>query len=102
MRIDKDEEVSATPEHLVFAYYIIGHGFSEATRAVEAVVHHLILAGNDVHVVTGASTFVFTSAIDSPTLFILKVLLDCGAVQADALTVDRPASLMMVHFYWSV
>ncbi|PIA34112.1 hypothetical protein AQUCO_03900193v1 [Aquilegia coerulea] len=94
MRIDGGEEVSAAPEHLVFAYYITGHGFGHATRVVE-VVRHLILAGHDVHVVTGAPAFVFTSAIDSPRLFIRKVLLDCGAVQADALTVDRLASLKM-------
>lgn len=42
---------------------------------------------------TGAPEFVFTSEIQSPRLFIRKVLLDCGAVQADALTVDRLASL---------
>ncbi|CAN7040291.1 unnamed protein product [Brassica rapa subsp. trilocularis] len=52
-----------------------------------------IAAGHDVHVVTGAPDFVFTSEIQSPRLKIRKVLLDCGAVQADALTVDRLASL---------
>ncbi|CAN0859232.1 ARA1 [Linum grandiflorum] len=57
------------------------------------VVRNLILGGHDVHVVTGAPDFVFTSEIQSPRLFIRKVLLDCGAVQADALTVDRLASL---------
>ncbi|RWW11562.1 hypothetical protein GW17_00024821 [Ensete ventricosum] len=51
--------VSASREHLVFAYYVTGHGFGHATRVVE-------------------------------------VLLDCGAVQADALTVDRLASLEKV------
>ncbi|TYK14863.1 L-arabinokinase [Cucumis melo var. makuwa] len=61
------------------------------------VVRHLILAGHDVHVVSGAPEFVFTSAIQSPRLFIRKVLLDCGAVQADALTVDRLASLEKYH-----
>ncbi|KAJ0985195.1 hypothetical protein J5N97_003551 [Dioscorea zingiberensis] len=78
--------------HLVFAYYITGHGFGHATRVVD-VVRHLIAAGHDVHVVTGAPDFVFTSDIQSPNLYIRKVLLDCGAVQADALTVDRLASL---------
>ncbi|KAL5729490.1 L-arabinokinase [Ranunculus cassubicifolius] len=92
MRIEEGNEVSAAPKHLVFAYYITGHGFGHATRVVE-VVRHLIKAGHDVHVVTGAPAFVFTSEIDSPRLFIRKVLLDCGAVQADALTVDRLASL---------
>ncbi|KAI5673041.1 hypothetical protein M9H77_13405 [Catharanthus roseus] len=77
---------------LVFAYYVTGHGFGHATRVVE-VVRHLINAGHDVHVVTGAPDFVFTTEIQSPRLFLRKVLLDCGAVQADALTVDRLASL---------
>jgi L-arabinokinase len=27
--------VSAPPQHLVFAYYITGHGFGHATRALE-------------------------------------------------------------------
>ncbi|KAJ6676064.1 MEVALONATE KINASE/GALACTOKINASE [Salix koriyanagi] len=88
MRIEECEGVSASRKHLVFAYYVTGHGFGHATRVVE-VVRNLILAGHDVHVVTGAPDFVFTSEIQSPRLFIRKVLLDCGAVQADALTVDR-------------
>ncbi|EXC32767.1 hypothetical protein L484_019881 [Morus notabilis] len=93
MRIEAESDgVSSSRNHLVFAYYVTGHGFGHATRVVE-VVRHLILAGHDVHVVTGAPDFVFTSEIQSPRLFIRKVLLDCGAVQADALTVDRLASL---------
>ncbi|KZV49017.1 L-arabinokinase-like [Dorcoceras hygrometricum] len=77
---------------LVFAYYVTGHGYGHATRVVE-VVRNLIQAGHEVHVVTGAPEYVFTSEIESPRLFIRKVLLDCGAVQTDALTVDRLASL---------
>ncbi|KAM0059342.1 putative L-arabinokinase [Helianthus debilis subsp. tardiflorus] len=93
MRIeDGVEQVSASRNHLVFAYYVTGHGFGHATRVVE-VVRHLILAGHDVHVVTGAPDFVFTTEIQSPRLFLRKLVLDCGAVQADALTVDRLASL---------
>ncbi|PWA63909.1 arabinose kinase [Artemisia annua] len=93
MRIEEGvEQVSASRNHLVFAYYVTGHGFGHATRVVE-VVRHLILAGHDVHVVTGAPDFVFTTEIESPRLFIRKLVLDCGAVQADALTVDRLASL---------
>ncbi|KAB1204464.1 L-arabinokinase [Morella rubra] len=96
MRIKEENDgVSASRNHLVFAYYVTGHGFGHATRVVE-VVRHLILAGHDVHVVTGAPDFVFTSEIQSSRLFIRKVLLDCGAVQADALTVDRLASLEKV------
>nr|XP_043640289.1 L-arabinokinase-like [Erigeron canadensis] len=94
MRIEDggEELVSASRNHLVFAYYVTGHGFGHATRVVE-VVRHLILAGHDVHVVTGAPDFVFTTEIQSPRLFLRKLVLDCGAVQADALTVDRLASL---------
>ncbi|XP_026458266.1 L-arabinokinase-like [Papaver somniferum] len=99
MRNGEVDEISNTSSSelssvkpLVFAYYITGHGFGHATRVVE-VARHLIAAGHDVHLVTGAPEFVFTSEIQSPRLFIRKVLLDCGAVQADALTVDRLASL---------
>ncbi|KAK4435658.1 L-arabinokinase [Sesamum alatum] len=85
-------EEGPTKRPLIFAYYVTGHGFGHATRVVE-VARHLILAGHDVHVVTGAPDYVFTTEIESPRLFLRKVLLDCGAVQADALTVDRLASL---------
>ncbi|OMO61941.1 hypothetical protein CCACVL1_23123 [Corchorus capsularis] len=92
MRIEDNKGESASIKHLVFAYYVTGHGFGHATRVVE-VVRNLISAGHDVHVVTGAPDFVFTSEIQSPRLFLRKLVLDCGAVQADALTVDRLASL---------
>ncbi|KAL4614235.1 hypothetical protein ACB092_07G039700 [Castanea dentata] len=85
-------QVIAPKRHLVFAYYVSGHGFGHATRVVE-VVRHLIRAGHDVHMVTGAPDFVFSSEIQSPRLLFRKVVLDCGAVQADALTVDPIASL---------
>ncbi|RZC48366.1 hypothetical protein C5167_041341 [Papaver somniferum] len=79
MANDEDNSTESSPpppqKHLVFAYYITGHGFGHATRAVE-VVRHLIAAGHDVYVVTGAP--------------------DCGAVQADALSVDPLASLEKV------
>lgn len=39
------------------------------------MVRHLIHAGHDVHVVTGAPDFVFTTEIQSPRLFIRKVSL---------------------------
>ncbi|KAI7735483.1 hypothetical protein M8C21_017841 [Ambrosia artemisiifolia] len=87
-----EDGLSASLNHLVFAYYVSGHGFGHATRVVE-VVRHLILAGHDVHVVTGAPDFVFTTEIQSPRLFLRKLVLDCGAVQTDALTVDPIASL---------
>ncbi|XP_055822494.1 L-arabinokinase-like isoform X4 [Solanum dulcamara] len=84
--------VGSEKKSFVFAYYVTGHGFGHATRVVE-VVRNLIQAGHEVHVVTGAPDYVYTIETQSPRLFIRKVLLDCGAVQADALTVDRLASL---------
>ncbi|CAM6123101.1 unnamed protein product [Calypogeia fissa] len=84
----KEEEHSS----LVFVYYVTGHGFGHATRVVE-VVRHLIKAGHEVHVVTGAPGFIFKREIPSSKLHVRKVLLDCGAVQTDALTVDRIASI---------
>ncbi|XP_052200216.1 L-arabinokinase-like [Diospyros lotus] len=87
-----EDRGSAPTKPLVFAYYVTGHGFGHATRVVE-VARNLILAGHTVHLVTGAPDYVFTTEIQSPRLFIRKVLLDCGAVQIDALTVDRVASL---------
>ncbi|KAK4490886.1 hypothetical protein RD792_001601 [Penstemon davidsonii] len=56
---------------LVFAYYVTGHGFGHATRVVE-VARHLILGGHDVHVVTGAPDYVYTTEIQSPHLFLRK------------------------------
>ncbi|XLU99140.1 hypothetical protein S245_013480, partial [Arachis hypogaea] len=72
----------SSTQKMVFAYYVTGHGFGHATRVAE-VVRHLILAGHDVHVVTAAPEFVFTN----------EVVLECGAVQSDALIVDPLATL---------
>lgn len=102
MRIEENGVECASIKHLVFAYYVTGHGFGHATRVVEVfsfflfkfcvtvdpgesadhlrlsidilqVVRNLIVAGHDVHVVTGAPDFVFTSEIQSPRLFLRKV-----------------------------
>ncbi|XP_015643923.1 L-arabinokinase isoform X1 [Oryza sativa Japonica Group] len=91
------------PPHrrLVFAFYLTGHGFGHATRAIE-VVRHLIAAGHEVHVATAVPEFVFTAELPrSPSsqglLHIRRAILDCGAVQTDALTVDPLASLLKYH-----
>ncbi|EMS56249.1 L-arabinokinase [Triticum urartu] len=81
---------------LVFAFYLTGHGFGHATRAIE-VVRHLIAAGHEVHVSTAVPEFVFTAELRSPGLHVRKVLLDCGAVQSDPLTVDPLATLEKYH-----
>ncbi|TVU07715.1 hypothetical protein EJB05_41081 [Eragrostis curvula] len=83
---------SSPPRRLVFAFYLTGHGFGHATRTIE-VVRHLIAAGHEVHVATAVPEFVFTAEVRSPRLRIRRVLLDCGAVQADPLTVDPLATL---------
>ncbi|XP_051199033.1 L-arabinokinase [Lolium perenne] len=84
------------PRRLVFAFYLTGHGFGHATRAIE-VVRHLIAAGHEVHVSTAVPEFVFTAELRSPLVHVRKVLLDCGAVQSDPLTVDPLASLEKYH-----
>jgi L-arabinokinase len=65
------------------------------------VVRHLIAAGHEVHVATAVPEFVFTAELPrSPSsqglLHIRRAILDCGAVQTDALTVDPLASLLKV------
>ncbi|KAK1611773.1 hypothetical protein QYE76_035446 [Lolium multiflorum] len=84
------------PRRLVFAFYLTGHGFGHATRAIE-VVRHLVAAGHEVHVSTAVPEFVFTAELRSPLVHVRKVLLDCGAVQSDPLTVDPLASLEKYH-----
>ena len=44
MRIDDNEGVSASSKHLVFAYYVTGHGFGHATRVVEVFLLTLSLS----------------------------------------------------------
>ncbi|CAL4966539.1 unnamed protein product [Urochloa decumbens] len=83
---------SPPPRRLVFAFYLTGHGFGHATRAIE-VARHLVVAGHEVHVATAVPEFVFTAEVRSPRLRIRRVILDCGAVQADPLTVDPLATL---------
>ncbi|CAL5049709.1 unnamed protein product [Urochloa decumbens] len=83
---------SPPPRRLVFAFYLTGHGFGHATRAIE-VVRHLVSAGHEVHVATAVPEFVFTAEVRSPRLRIRRVILDCGAVQADPLTVNPLATL---------
>ncbi|CAD6248236.1 unnamed protein product [Miscanthus lutarioriparius] len=73
----------------------------------ELVVRHMLAAGHDVHVVTAAPEFGVTTEIASSRLHIRKVeqvVLDCVAVEPDALTVDRSASLeeFFFSFPWNV
>ena len=44
MRIEESEGVSASRKHLVFAYYVTGHGFGHATRVVEVCFAALVVS----------------------------------------------------------
>ena len=42
MRIEQESDgVSASRKHLVFAYYVTGHGFGHATRVTEVISQFL-------------------------------------------------------------
>lgn len=54
-----DDQVSASADHLIFAYYVTGHGFGHATRVTE------------VHSVSKTHTFSKTHANTLNKLIIL-------------------------------
>jgi len=100
---------TSTPPHrqLTIAYYVTGHGYGHATRVVE-VCRHLIARGHLVHVVTAAPERIFRRELDADALAangvvrsapggalaaVRAVVLDVGARQHDALSVDRKGSL---------
>ncbi|KAK1549110.1 hypothetical protein Q3G72_012859 [Acer saccharum] len=97
---------SQSPQHFVHTAASLGFhrrrrqrcfSFSRRRRVTTTAFHFVAVAPlfslRRRRLITDAPDFVFTSEIQSPRLFICKVLLDRGAVQADALTVDRLASL---------
>lgn len=89
-----------TESPLTFVYYVTGHGFGHATRVVE-ITQQLISAGHIVHVVTAAPHSIWLQSIDNPEcLHFREVLLDSGAVQSDALTVDRMQSLLSYESFF--
>lgn len=60
---------------LCFFFYIYRHVLDRTENALLCqVVRHLIAMGHEVHVVTAAPDFVFTREIQSPNLYIRKVL----------------------------
>ena len=80
---------------MLVAYYVTGHGFGHATRVAE-VVRHLIAAGHEVFVCSGAPQFIFELVVPEQSRELLhfrKVTIDSGALQKDALSVDCAASL---------
>eukprot|EP00873_Tetraselmis_striata_P044860 jgi/Tetstr1/465124/TSEL_009847.t1 len=79
-------------EALTVAYYLTGHGLGHATRGVE-VCRALVAAGHSVVVVSGAPSGVFVRGVASPALSFRRAVLDVGAVQSDALTLDMKGSL---------
>jgi L-arabinokinase len=100
--------MASTPPHqLTIAYYVTGHGYGHATRVVE-VCRHLIARGHLLHVVTAAPERIFRRELDADALAadgvvrsapggalaaVRAVVLDVGARQHDALSVDRKGSL---------
>mmetsp|Transcript_13063 Transcript_13063/g.33556 ORF Transcript_13063/g.33556 Transcript_13063/m.33556 type:complete len:407 (+) Transcript_13063:93-1313(+) len=79
-------------EALTVAYYLTGHGLGHATRGVE-VCRALVAAGHSVVVVSGTPSGVFVRGVASPALSFRRAVLDVGAVQSDALTLDMKGSL---------
>eukprot|EP00937_MAST-01D_sp_MAST-1D-sp2_P000043 g43.t1 len=88
------DDAALAQDPLTIAYYVTGHGFGHATRVVE-VCRHLIARGHTVHVVTAAPEFVFTRELGGGPgeLHLRNVVLDVGAKQHDAISVDRRGSL---------
>ncbi|XP_021891445.1 L-arabinokinase-like [Carica papaya] len=83
-------ESNASKKSLVFAYYVTGHGFGHATRVVEVLGLSICALCS---LITNFMYHVRATPLTNFFFVRLQVLLDCGAVQADALTVDRLASL---------
>ena len=98
MADDNAAPLQAPEEPLTVAYYVTGHGLGHATRAAD-VVGELCRRGHSVVVVSAAPQHVFVAeAAGAPgALSFRKRLLDCGAKQADALSVDPSGSLELYH-----
>ena len=96
--MDNAAPLQAPEEPLTVAYYVTGHGLGHATRAAD-VVGELCRRGHSVVVVSAAPQHVFVAeAAGAPgALSFRKRLLDCGAKQADALSVDPSGSLELYH-----
>jgi len=80
--------------NLIIAFYLTGHGLGHATRGVE-VCRELVAAGHSVMVVSGGNGDVFVRGIGSVRMSFRRAVLDCGAVQSDALSLDMKGSLEM-------
>ena len=95
---DNAAPLQAPEVPLTVAYYVTGHGLGHATRAAD-VVGELCRRGHSVVVVSAAPQHVFVAeAAGAPgALSFRKRLLDCGAKQADALSVDPSGSLELYH-----
>jgi L-arabinokinase len=82
----------------LIAYYVTPHGLGHATRALE-IVRQLLSEGDDcsVTLVSGPAVGTFfqaqLSATFSKRFFFRKSILDSGALQPHAFTVDMPRSL---------
>eukprot|EP00854_Cymbomonas_tetramitiformis_P009687 gene9687-11483_t len=84
-----------TSSKIRVAYYVTGHGLGHATRVAE-VCRNLLILGHSVTVCTAAPEWVFRLDAEEKHqehLKFRKVMLDYGAKQADALSVDMVGSL---------
>lgn len=73
MRIESEgEDVSAPPKHLVFAYYVTGHGFGHATRVVEVLFLYLFFV-----FVPHCSRFDLFNFLDDIAYLIMIILFLC-------------------------
>ena len=99
---EKGEAATAALAGLKVAFYFTGHGLGHATRAA-AVVRALADRGAAVVVVSAVPGARFLGVLPPPArggdgrIRTRLAALDCGARQADALTVDGPGSLA---WYW--
>jgi L-arabinokinase len=89
-------------ESLNIAYYCTPHGLGHASRALE-IIRSLLARGHNVLLASGATVGMFfhhqLSRNETARFTFRKVVLDSGALQPHAFTVDMSASLQQ---YWQL
>ena len=79
----------SSPPGRVIVYYISGHAFGHASRAIE-IVNAVLAAGPDADIVvrTSAARWLFDVSVRGPVEF-HEVVCDTGVVQSDSLHLDE-------------
>lgn len=77
---------------ITVAYYCTGHGLGHSTRSIE-ICKHLVAQGHSVIVITGAPAGLFLRELPPDRFTLRRAILDTGALQSDAFTVDQRGSL---------